>query len=165
LTLENKLLAKKPETPQTPNKYFFQALDQTLQTAKMNLKKTVKLTSFQKPQYHDCNPLQSSSIFLSVPSPVSRNLARQTSRDLHLDSFVMVLTAGFYCDSRVHNVRKVRVVKYIVIYGQTKAADQKYCHNQKWRRKLKETSFRTRGFGDNLRMIFGRDIVERMTWI
>ena len=53
-------------------------------------------------------------------------------------------------NSRAHNVRKVRVVKYIVVYGQIKAADQKYCHNQKWRRKRKEISFRTRGFGDNL---------------
>ena len=81
---------------------------------------------------------------------MSRNLARQISRALHSHSFAMVLTAGFYCDSRAHNVRKVRVVKYIVVYGQIKAADQKYCHNQKWRRKLKEISFRTRGFGDNL---------------
>ena len=36
------------------------------------------------------------------------------------------------------NVRKDRVVKYIVVYGQIKVADQKYCHNQ--------ISFRTRGF-------------------
>ena len=42
---------------------------------------------------------------------MSRNLARQISRDLHLDCFAMVLTAGFYCDSRAHNVRKVRVFK------------------------------------------------------
>ena len=28
--------------------------------------------------------------------------------------------------------------------------DEKYCHNRKWRQKLKEISFRTRGFGDNL---------------
>ena len=62
----------------------------------------------------------------------------------------MVLTAGFYCDSQAHNVRKVRVVKYIAVYGQIKATDQKYCHNQKWPRNLKEISFRTRGFGDNL---------------
>ena len=62
----------------------------------------------------------------------------------------MVLTAGFYFDSRAHNVWKVRVVKYIVVYGQIKAADQNYCHNQKWRRKIKEISFRTRGFADNL---------------
>ena len=81
---------------------------------------------------------------------MSRNLARQISRDLHSDCFAMVLTAGFYCASRAHDVRKVRVVKYIVVYGQIKAADQKYCHNQKWRRKRKEISFRTRGFGDNL---------------
>ena len=81
---------------------------------------------------------------------MSRNLARQTSRDLHSDCFAMVLTAGFYCDSWAHNVRKVRVIKYIVVYCQIKAADQNYCHKQKWRRKLKETSFRTRGFGDNL---------------
>ena len=43
----------------------------------------------------------------------------------------MVLTAGFYCDSRAHNVGKVRLVKYIVVYGQIKVADQKYCHNQR----------------------------------
>ena len=61
---------------------------------------------------------------------MSRNLARQTSRDLHSDCFAMVLTAGFYCDSWAHNVRKVRVVKYIVVYCQLKAADQKYCHKQ-----------------------------------
>ena len=60
--------------------------------------------------------------------------------------YPVVLTAGFYSDSRAHNVGKVRVVKYLVVYGQIKAADQKYCHNQKWRRKLKEISFRTRGF-------------------
>ena len=59
---------------------------------------------------------------------MSRNLARQISRDLRSHCFAMVLTAGFYCDSRAHNVRKVRVVKYIVVYGQIKAADQKYCH-------------------------------------
>ena len=53
----------------------------------------------------------------------------------------MVLITAFYCDSRAHNVRKVQVVKYTVVYGQIKAADQKYYHNQKWRRKLKEISF------------------------
>ena len=42
------------------------------------------------------------------------------------------------------------MVKYIGVYRQIKAADQKYCHNQKWGRKLKERSFRTRGFRDNL---------------
>ena len=82
---------------------------------------------------------------------MSRNLARQISRDLRSNCFAMVfIIAGFYCDSRAHNFRKVRVVKYIVVYGQIKAAAQKYCHNQRWRRKLKEVSFRTRGFGDNL---------------
>ena len=80
---------------------------------------------------------------------MSRNLARQTSRDLLSDCFAVVSTAGFYCDSRPHNVRKVKVVKCIAVYGQIKVADQKYCHNQKWRRKLKEISFRTGGFGDN----------------
>ena len=53
------------------------------------------------------------------------------------DCFAMVLTAGFYCDSRAHNVRKVRVVKYIVVYGQIKAADQK-----KKEKLRKEISFR-----------------------
>ena len=72
---------------------------------------------------------------------MSRNLARQTSRNLHSDCFAMVLITAFYCDSRAHNVRKVQVVKYTVVYGQIKAADQKYYHNQKWRRKLKEISF------------------------
>ena len=86
----------------------------------------------------------------SDAATMSRNLARQISRDLHSDCFAMVLTAGFYCDSWAHNVRKVRVVKYIVVYGQIEAADQKYCHNQKWRRKLNEISFRTRGFWNNL---------------
>ena len=38
----------------------------------------------------------------------------------------MVLTAGFYCDSRAHHVWKLRVVKYIVVYSQIKAADKKY---------------------------------------
>ena len=49
-------------------------------------------------------------------------------------------------DSRAHNVWKVRVVKYIGVYGQIKSADKKYCHDQKWRRKREEISFRTRGF-------------------
>ena len=44
-----------------------------------------------------------------------KNLAHQISRDLHSDCFAMVLTAGFYCDSRAHNVRKVRVFKSIVV--------------------------------------------------
>ena len=61
---------------------------------------------------------------------MSRNLVRQISRDLHSNGFAMVLTAGFYSDSWAHNVQKVRVVKCIVVYGQIKAADQKYCHNQ-----------------------------------
>ena len=39
--------------------------------------------------------------------------------------YAMVLTAGFYWDSRVHNGRKVW--KHIVVYRQIKAADQKYC--------------------------------------
>ena len=51
---------------------------------------------------------------------MSRNLARQTSRDLYLDCFAMVLTAGVYCDFRAHNVRNDRVVKYISVYGQIK---------------------------------------------
>ena len=81
---------------------------------------------------------------------MSRNLVRQISRTLHSDCFAVVLTAGFYCDSWAHSVRKIRVVKYIVVYDQIKAPDQKYCHNPRWRRKLKVISFRTRGFGDNL---------------
>ena len=38
----------------------------------------------------------------------------------------MVLTAGFYCDSRAHHVWKLPVVKYIAVYSQIKAADQKF---------------------------------------
>ena len=53
---------------------------------------------------------------------MTRNLAGQISRDLHSDCFAVVLTAGFYCDSWAHNVRKVRVVKYIVFYGQIKVS-------------------------------------------
>ena len=34
----------------------------------------------------------------------------------------MVLTAAFYCDSGTHNVRKVRVVKYIVVSDSYPAA-------------------------------------------
>ena len=68
---------------------------------------------------------------------MSRNRARQILRDLHSHCFAMVLTAGFYCDSRAHNVRKVRGVKYIAVYGQIKAADKEYCQIQNWRRKLK----------------------------
>ena len=40
--------------------FFFQALHQTLQTTKINLKKTVSLNSFFF-KNHSCNPLQSSS--------------------------------------------------------------------------------------------------------
>ena len=37
----------------------------------------------------------------------------------------LFFTAGFYCDSWAHhNVMKVRVVKYRVVYGQIKSADQ-----------------------------------------
>ena len=85
---------------------------------------------------------------------MSKDLARQISRDLLSDCFTMILTAGLYCDCRAHKVLKVRVVKYMVVCGQIKAADQKYCHNQKWRRKLKEISFRTRVF-ETILMIFG----------
>ena len=84
-----------------------------------------------------------STLSIIIRRCMSRNLTRQILHDLHSDCFAMVLTTGFYCDSWAH---KVRVVKYIVVYGQIKAADKKYCHNQKWRRKLKEISFRTRGF-------------------
>ena len=77
---------------------------------------------------------------------MSRNLARQISRDLDSDCFATGLIAVFYFDSRAHNVRKVRVVKYIVVYSQIKYGDQTYSHNQKLRRRLKEISFRRRRF-------------------
>ena len=60
-------------------------------------------------------PYQGISCVAAVTYGISRNLARQISRDLHADRFAMVLTAGFYSDSRAHNVRKGRVVKYIVV--------------------------------------------------
>ena len=34
----------------------------------------------------------------------------------------MVLTTGFYCDSRAHNVPRVRVVKYVVVSDSYQAA-------------------------------------------
>ena len=54
----------------------------------------------------------------------------------------VAVAAGFYCDYRAHNAQEVSVVKYIVVYGQIKAADQKY----------RQT-------------IFGRDIVEQWSRI
>ena len=57
----------------------------------------------------------------------------------------MVLTAGFYCYPRAHHVWKLRVVKYIVVYSQIKAADQKFATT-----KNGDEIFRTRRFGDNL---------------
>ena len=70
---------------------------------------------------------------------------------IEAEASLLALTKSIcYCNSRAYNVLKVRVVKYICVYGKIKAADQKYCHNPRWRRKLKEISFRTRGFGDNL---------------
>ena len=54
----------------------------------------------------------------------------------------MVLAAGFYRDYQAHNAQEVSVVKYIAVYGQIKAADQKY----------RQT-------------IFGRDIVEQWSRI
>ena len=79
----------------------------------------------------------------------------------------MVLTAGFYCDSWAHNVRKVRVVKYIVVYGHIKAADQKYCHNQKVTtsdENSKKQAFEQEVL-ETIEMIFGQDTVERRSWI
>ena len=37
----------------------------------------------------------------------------------------MVLAAGFYHDYQAHNAQEGSVLKYIVAYGQIKAADQK----------------------------------------
>ena len=62
----------------------------------------------------------------------------------------MVLTAGFYCDSRAHHVWKLPVVKYIAVYSQIKAADQKFATTRNGDENSKKISFRTRGFGDNL---------------
>ena len=55
----------------------------------------------------------------------------------------MVLTAGFYCDSRAHHVWKHRVVKYIVVFSQIKAADQKFATT-------KDGDENSKKFGDNL---------------
>ena len=68
---------------------------------------------------------------------MSRKLARQISRDFNtVTLFCNGFNRWFLLWFRAHNVRKVRVVKYIFVYGQIKAADEKYGHNQKWRRKL-----------------------------
>ena len=82
---------------------------------------------------------------------MSTNLARQISHDLHSHCFAMFLTAGFYCDSQAHDVEKVRVVKYIVVYGQIKAANQKYCHNQKRRRKTPRNKLSNKRFSRQFR--------------
>ena len=55
----------------------------------------------------------------------------------------MVLTAGFYCDSRAHHVWKLRVVEYIVVFSQIKAADQKFATT-------KNGDENSKKFGDNL---------------
>ena len=96
---------------------------------------------------------------------MSRNLARQTSRDLRSDWLAMVLTAGFYCDSRAHNIRKVRVVKYIVVYDQIKAADQKYCHNQKWRRKTQRNKLTNKRFWRQFRWFLAKILYSRSVFI
>ena len=95
---------------------------------------------------------------------MSRNVARQTSRDLHSDGFAMVLTAGFYCDSWAHNVRKVRVVKYIAVYGQIKAADQYIATNNNGDENSKKQAFEQEVL-ETIEMIFGQDTVERRSWI
>ena len=76
--------------------------------------------------------------------------------DLHSGWHAVVLTAGFYGDFRTHNVRKVRVLKYIFVYGQIKAADQKYWQKEKGQWKICETSFWTRGFIENLDYFWAR---------
>ena len=48
---------------------------------------------------------------------------------------------------RAQIVCKDRVVD---VYSQIKAAVQKHCENEKWRRNIYGTSFRTRGFWENL---------------
>ena len=55
----------------------------------------------------------------------------------------MVLTAGFYCDSRAHHVWKLRVVEYIVVFSPIKAADQKFATT-------KNGDENSKKFGDNL---------------
>ena len=65
---------------------------------------------------------------LSFPTPLSEisqgsNLVRLTFRL----SPKGLITPGIYSYFGAHNVEKVRVVKYIVIYGQIKAADQIHC--------------------------------------
>ena len=54
--------------------------------------------------------------FNSIWNSMDRNLAHQNSCDLHSSCHEMVLTACFYRDSRAHNVRKVRVVKYCFLW-------------------------------------------------
>ena len=76
----------------------------------------------------------------------------------------MVLTAGFYSDSRPHNVRKVRVVKYIAVYGQIKAADQYIATNNNGDENSKKQAFEQEVL-ETIDMIFGQNTVERRSWI
>ena len=62
----------------------------------------------------------------------------------------MVRAVGFYGEFWAHNVWSVQVVKYIVVWGQIKDTDQKYCQNETWWWKTYEISFQMRGFGENL---------------
>ena len=61
---------------------------------------------------------------------MARNLAHQTLFDLHSYCHAIVITAGVYSEFRAHNVRKVQLVKYMVVCGQTKATDQIYTYFQ-----------------------------------
>ena len=64
---------------------------------------------------------------------MARNLVHQTLCDLHSCCHAMVRAVGFYGEFWAHNVWNVQVVKYIVVRGQIKDTDKKYCQNEKWR--------------------------------
>ena len=81
---------------------------------------------------------------------MARKLTHQTLCDLHSCCHTLVRSRWFYSEFWAHNVWNVQVVKYLVVWGQTKATDPKYCQNEKWRWKTYEISFRIRGFGENL---------------
>ena len=56
---------------------------------------------------------------------MARNLAHQTLCDLHSCCHAVVRSRWFYSEFWAHNVWNVQVVKYLVVWGQTKATDPK----------------------------------------
>ena len=88
---------------------------------------------------------------LYLPHELIVHKFREYVADNKARAIIMQLTIRLFCNGlnrwflpwlRAHNAQEVSVVKYVVVYGQIKAADQKY----------RQT-------------IFGRDIVEQWSRI